>query len=153
MSSTLSTFLADDVAPEPLTGRERASLKRMFSDFSEVPGEWTTALKAALEADPPILGKATLGGQTVGTPGPTGPAGPPGTPGGPVGPAGPTGATGPQGAQGVPGPQGTTGPPGATGLTGPPGPQGVPGTSVTNIDGGDPWSVYGGISLIDGGSP
>jgi microcystin-dependent protein len=49
-------------APRPLTDRERKLLKRMFSDFFEVPSEWKAALKAALEQDPPILGIGTLGG-------------------------------------------------------------------------------------------
>jgi len=51
-------------APSPLTDQERKNLKRMFSDFFEVPGEWKTSLKADLERDPPILGKQTLGGQS-----------------------------------------------------------------------------------------
>jgi len=94
-----------DEAPTPLTDRERNSLHRMFSDYMEVPGEWKTALRKDLEADPPILGRMALGNATgpVGPPGPTGPQGPPG----------PTGATGP------------TGPAGATGAQGPPGPAGV----------------------------
>jgi microcystin-dependent protein len=54
-------YTSYEEAPFPLTDRERKLLKRMFSDFMEVPGEWVTALKAALEADPPILGAAALG--------------------------------------------------------------------------------------------
>ena len=52
----------------------------------EVPGEWKTALRNDLEADPPILGAMALGGQQgpVGPAGPAGPQGPPG-PGVPVG--------------------------------------------------------------------
>jgi len=52
-------------APRPLTDNERRLLKRIFSDFFEVPGEWKTALKAELEKDPPVLGKQTLGTATL----------------------------------------------------------------------------------------
>lgn len=52
-------------SPRPLTDRERELLKRIFSDFFEVPGEWKSALRADLERDPPILGVAALGGQSV----------------------------------------------------------------------------------------
>lgn len=52
-------------APRPLTDKERDLLKRIFSDFFEVPGEWKTALRADLERDPPILGTQALGGQNV----------------------------------------------------------------------------------------
>jgi microcystin-dependent protein len=34
----------------------------MFSDFFEVPAEWKAQMRADLERDPPILGKAALGG-------------------------------------------------------------------------------------------
>lgn len=54
-----------DDAPRPLTDRERSLMKRMFSDYFEVPGEWKTELKADLERDPPILGSITLGGQGI----------------------------------------------------------------------------------------
>lgn len=55
-------FESFDEAPHPLTDRERKLLKRMFSDFLEVPSEWLNSLKAKLESDPPILGQAALGG-------------------------------------------------------------------------------------------
>ena len=48
-------------SPEPLTDSERRMLKRMFSDYFEVPTEWKNSLRRDLEADPPILGKYTLG--------------------------------------------------------------------------------------------
>lgn len=50
-----------DEAPRPLTDEERRLLKRMFSDYFEVPPEWKASLRADLERDPPILGKITLG--------------------------------------------------------------------------------------------
>jgi hypothetical protein len=62
-----STFGYED-APEPLTDSERKQLKRMFSDYWEVPGEWKTSMRMDLERDPPIFGKQVLGGQTL-TPG------------------------------------------------------------------------------------
>jgi hypothetical protein len=40
-------------------------VKRVFSDWFEVPGEWKSSLRADLERDPPILGSTALGGQTV----------------------------------------------------------------------------------------
>lgn len=49
-------------SPTPLTDRERREMKRMFSDFFEVPAEWKQSLRADLERDPPILGKVALGG-------------------------------------------------------------------------------------------
>lgn len=52
-------------SPAPLTDRERSQLKRMFSDYFEVPGEWKGALRADLERDPPVLGAQALGGQSV----------------------------------------------------------------------------------------
>jgi hypothetical protein len=52
-------------SPAPLTDRERSQLKRMFSDYFEVPGEWKGALRADLERDPPVLGSQALGGQSV----------------------------------------------------------------------------------------
>lgn len=54
---------------------------------------------------------------------------------GAAGPAGPTGPAGP------------AGPTGATGSTGPTGPMG----GTYNVDGGSPWSVYGGILPLDAG--
>lgn len=48
-------------SPDPLTDNERRLMKRMFSDFFEVPTEWKAALRSHLENDPPILGKITLG--------------------------------------------------------------------------------------------
>jgi hypothetical protein len=54
-------YVSYEEAPSPLTDTERRLLKRMFSDYFEVPSEWKSALKADLERDPPILGKATLG--------------------------------------------------------------------------------------------
>lgn len=62
MSDIFGSF---DEAPRPLTDSERRLLKRMFSDFLEVPTEWINALKSKLESDPPVLGKATLGGEVV----------------------------------------------------------------------------------------
>jgi hypothetical protein len=56
-------LIAFQDTPAPLTDRERELLKRIFSDFFEVPGEWKTSLVAWLEANPPILGKSSLGGQ------------------------------------------------------------------------------------------
>lgn len=47
------------------------------------------------------------------------------------------GPTGPQGTQGNPGVQG---------------PQGEPGESYLNIDGGNAFSIYGGVPVIDGGN-
>jgi hypothetical protein len=52
-----------DDTPEPLTDFERHQLKRLFSDFFEVPAEWKASLRADLERDPPILGTITLGSQ------------------------------------------------------------------------------------------
>ena len=52
-------------APKPLTQRERDFVKRIFSDWFEVPGEWKGSLRAYLESDPPQLGKAALGGGVV----------------------------------------------------------------------------------------
>lgn len=46
-------------------------------------------------------------------------------------------------------PKGDTG---ATGATGPAGPQGPSGYSTLNLDGGQPDSVYGGLTLIDSGN-
>lgn len=60
--------LAYQDAPAPLNDRERHTLQRVFSDFMEVPGEWKNSLAAWLEANPPILGKAVLGGQTISIP-------------------------------------------------------------------------------------
>jgi len=57
-------YVSYEEAPSPLTDTERRLLKRMFSDYFEVPSEWKAALKADLERDPPILGKATLGSGT-----------------------------------------------------------------------------------------
>lgn len=54
------------------------------------------------------------------------------------------GAAGPAGATG---PAGPAGPTGATGSTGPTGPMG----GTLNVDGGSPWSVYGGILPLDAG--
>jgi hypothetical protein len=51
------------------------------------------------------------------------------------------------------GPTGPTGPPGITpanGVTGPTGPTGPAGTD-TNVDGGEPDTVYGGADPIDAG--
>jgi hypothetical protein len=60
--SELATY---EDAPEPLSDEERRRMKRMFSDYWEVPGEWKSALKLDLERDPPVLGKQTLGGGTL----------------------------------------------------------------------------------------
>ena len=46
-------------------------------------------------------------------------------------------------------PKGDTGATGATGATGPQGPSGY---STLNLDGGQPDSVYGGLTLIDSGN-
>lgn len=54
------------------------------------------------------------------------------------------GAAGPAGATGPAGPQGNVG---ATGASGPTGPTG----GTYNVDGGSPWSVYGGILPLDAG--
>lgn len=54
------------------------------------------------------------------------------------------GAAGPAGATG---PAGPAGPTGTTGSTGPTGPMG----GTLNVDGGSPWSVYGGILPLDAG--
>jgi hypothetical protein len=43
-------------------------------------------------------------------------------------------------------------PQGATGPTGPVGPAGPSGYSTLNLDGGQPDSVYGGLTLIDSGN-
>jgi hypothetical protein len=43
-------------------------------------------------------------------------------------------------------------PQGATGPAGPAGPQGPSGFSTLNLDGGQPDSVYGGLTLIDSGN-
>lgn len=63
MSDQSNDMIAYQDAPAPLSDRERETLKRVFSDFFEVPGEWKTSLVAWLEANPPILGKSVLGGQ------------------------------------------------------------------------------------------
>ena len=83
-----------------------------------------------------------------GPPGPQGPQGPQGIQG-PAGPIGPQGPQGIQGIQGDPGPQGIQGDPGPQGI------QGIQGetTYVGDIDGGTPSSVYGGNTIIDGGTP
>ncbi len=49
-------------APAPLTDQERRLVKRLFSDYYEVPPEWRASLRRDLENDPPILGKIVLGG-------------------------------------------------------------------------------------------
>lgn len=54
------------------------------------------------------------------------------------------------GAAGPAGPTGPTGPTGATGATGSAGPTGPMGGTL-NVDGGSPWSVYGGILPLDAG--
>lgn len=46
---------------EPLSDREKSQLKRMFSDFMEVPGEWKSELASWLESNPPVLGRSVLG--------------------------------------------------------------------------------------------
>jgi hypothetical protein len=78
---------------------------------------------------------------------------------GPTGPQGPTGPLGPTGPQGI---QGITGPTGSLGPTGPTGPQGIQGVSgptgptgpiFTNVDGGTPTTIYGGLTVIDCGGP
>jgi hypothetical protein len=88
----------------------------------------------------------------VGPTGPTGPAGPPGLTGaaGPTGPAGPTGAA--STVVGPTGPTGPTGPAGPTGPSGPTGPTGADGAAFVNVDGGEPSTVFGGVSPLDGGS-
>jgi microcystin-dependent protein len=58
----VSDYASYEEAPQPLTDSERKLLKRMFSDFFEVPAEWKAAMRADLEKDPPILGVAALGG-------------------------------------------------------------------------------------------
>ena len=58
----MSDYASYEEAPQPLTDNERKLLKRMFSDFFEVPTEWKAALRADLEREPPILGVAALGG-------------------------------------------------------------------------------------------
>lgn len=65
MSTPSNEMISYQDSPAPLTDRERELLKRMFSDFFEVPGEWKSSLGAWLEANPPILGKSTLGGQSI----------------------------------------------------------------------------------------
>jgi Collagen triple helix repeat (20 copies) len=75
-----------------------------------------------------------------GDPGPRGPQGIPGA-------DGRDGTNGVDGAIGPPGPIGPTGTPGPAGATGPQGPPGP----ASDIDGGAPDSVYGGVELIDGG--
>jgi hypothetical protein len=59
LSDQLQSF---EEAPRPLTDEERRLVKRIFSDYFEVPAEWKRELRADLERDPPILGKQTLGG-------------------------------------------------------------------------------------------
>jgi len=59
------------------------------------------------------------------------------------------GFSGQRGADGKAGPAGATGARGATGATGP---QGPAGPTTGNLDGGNAYSVYGGVSPIDGGS-
>lgn len=61
ISSLADTLQSYEEAPRPLTDEERRLLKRMFSDYFEVPSEWKRELKADLERDPPILGRQTLG--------------------------------------------------------------------------------------------
>lgn len=103
----------------------------------------------------------------TGAEGPIGATGPAGATGaGATGAAGTTGATGqqgPQGSSGATGPQGATGsgttgttgatgPQGLTGATGPQGPAGEGGgISFGNYDGGEPDSIYGGITPLDAG--
>ena len=74
---------------------------------------------------------------------------------GATGPTGPAGATGPTGV-GSTGPTGAAssvaGPTGPTGQVGSIGPAG-PSTVISNLDGGDPYSNYGGITGIDCGGP
>lgn len=57
----MSSDLSYSDAPKPLTQRERDLVKRIFSDWFEVPGEWKGSLRSYLESDPPVLGKAALG--------------------------------------------------------------------------------------------
>jgi hypothetical protein len=61
LSNLADALQAYEEAPRPLSDEERRLLKRMFSDYFEVPAEWKAELKADLERDPPILGKVTLG--------------------------------------------------------------------------------------------
>lgn len=61
----MTHFGSYDDAPRPLTDNERRLLKRVFSDFAEVPGEWKTQLKLDFERDPPILGLQVLGGAAI----------------------------------------------------------------------------------------
>lgn len=67
MSSLSDALQAYEEAPRPLTDEERRLLKRMFSDYFEVPAEWKRELRADLERDPPILGKQTLGSSGAGS--------------------------------------------------------------------------------------
>ncbi|HEY7421451.1 MAG TPA: hypothetical protein VH541_05530 [Gaiellaceae bacterium] len=52
-------------APKPLTQRERDLVRRIFSDWMEVPGEWKGSLRSYLESDPPVLGPTALGSPTT----------------------------------------------------------------------------------------
>lgn len=88
--------------------------------------------------------------QIVGPTGPEGAQGPQGV-SGPQGIQGPEGVQGPQGPSGVSGPQGPQGPLGLTGATGPSGPSGASGEGMLNLDGGTPFSTYGGITAINAG--
>lgn len=55
------------------------------------------------------------------------------------------------GSQGPPGPPGAPGINGLPGVDGPPGPEGPTPPGFANLDGGDAFSNYGGLELLDAG--